>query len=652
METALPIEPASTMAVSRRGIILPLLAAVLVMLTVLNLPRAGTDLDMDSDTSLTEVLGYAHQHGLQFGTDLAFTYGPLGYLVFFYFSPHSAPACIVADTLFCFTAAAGLCLVAWRARLVWGCALLAIFMFVVSNVVARADLIMDAGLLSWGLLCFVESGRRLTAAAISFVAFAVFCALAKNSVLFSAGAGIVLVAGDLVLRGRPRLGAGMVAGFAAGIVLAWVAVGQAVSHLGAHLVSALAVIQAYNDALGWEALLRANTNGLVVIVLATALVVIRALTAFREPNWRTACRRVVLLAWLGSLLFLSWKHGFVRGDTGHLVYFFGFVPLLALALEIVPGEWGLARLWARVMGIVCCLVSLFTMQSLIFPPLSLSLTQPIRYLTYHARCLLRPREYIQSMDRVIEANRIRARLPMLSETIGHATVDVFGQQQIYILLNNLNYHPRPIFQSYAACSERLMRLNERFYLSPAAPEYVTFVLGPIDRKFPPLEDAMVFRDLLLNYRFVGAEGPFLLLKHESSEPPRLTLLREGVVSPGERLELGTAAGTNLWVQLQMQPTLLGRLRGFFLRPAPVWLAAWGKGPKPLLAHRRAPAPMLAAGFVASPLLLRNPDVRAYFTGEDPPRPDAYSVELLPGEQRFWQDKVHYRIYQFAPGKGS
>jgi len=42
---------------------------VLVMLSFLTLPRAATDLDLDSDASLGEVLGYAHQQGLQFGTD-------------------------------------------------------------------------------------------------------------------------------------------------------------------------------------------------------------------------------------------------------------------------------------------------------------------------------------------------------------------------------------------------------------------------------------------------------------------------------------------------------------------------------------------------------------------------------------------------------
>jgi len=79
----------------------------------------------------------------------------------------------------------------------------------------------------------------------------------------------------------------------------------------------------------------------------------------------------------------------------------------------------------------------------------------------------------------------------------------------------------------------------------------------------------------------------------------------------------------------------------------VRLAAWRQGANGLLARRRAPAPMLAAGFVASPLLLRTSDVLACYAGQDLPRPDGYSVELLPGDERFWQDSLHFRVYQFA-----
>lgn len=86
MQIALPPDQSRPSDASRRGVALPLLAAVLVMLTFVTFPPAPVDLKVDADTSLSAVLNYAQQHGLQFGTDLVSTYGPLGYLIFFYFS--------------------------------------------------------------------------------------------------------------------------------------------------------------------------------------------------------------------------------------------------------------------------------------------------------------------------------------------------------------------------------------------------------------------------------------------------------------------------------------------------------------------------------------------------------------------------------------
>src|ERR1035438_9042040 len=89
METVSQPDPEGAAVAPQRSVVLPLLAALLVMLSYLTLPCPGKDLDMDADVSLNEVLAYAHQVGLQFGTDLVCTYGPLGYAIFVYFSPRS-----------------------------------------------------------------------------------------------------------------------------------------------------------------------------------------------------------------------------------------------------------------------------------------------------------------------------------------------------------------------------------------------------------------------------------------------------------------------------------------------------------------------------------------------------------------------------------
>src|SRR5207247_1623157 len=174
--------------------------------------------------------------------------------------------------------------------------------------------------------------------------------------------------------------------------------------------------------------------------------------------------------------------------------------------------------------------------------------------------LLQPAEYQRDMLEKYEAARQATELPKIREIIAHASVDVFGQDQCYAVFNGLNYHPRPVFQSYMAYNSPLMALNEQFYLSKAAPEYVLFGLNSIDRKFPPLVDARVLRHLLLNYQSIAAEGLFLLLKSNSSSPARLILLREGIARTGEHISLPDSGETDIWMEIDVQPTVLGRLR--------------------------------------------------------------------------------------------
>jgi len=166
---------------------------------------------------------------------------------------------------------------------------------------------------------------------------------------------------------------------------------------------------------------------------------------------------------------------------------------------------------------------------------------------------------------------------------------------------------------------------------------------------------MLLRDLLVNFEPVGAEGAFLLLKRKSTQSPRLRFLRAGVVHPGERIDLREFGGADLWLEIALEPTLLGRLRQYCYRPPTVRLAAWREPAKGLLLRRRAPAAMLAAGFVASPLLQRNEDVLARYRGSAASRPGGYSVELLPGEEYLWQSAVHFRVSEIlaaSPSQGN
>ena len=59
---------------------------------------------------------------------------------------------------------------------------------------------------------------------------------------------------------------------------------------------------------------------------------------------------------------------------------------------------------------------------------------------------------------------------------------------------------------------------------------------------------------------------------------------------------------------------------------------------------RVPVSMLAAGFVASPVLLSASDVRKLYEGQELAHATELALECVQGGEWPWQSQIHYRLY--------
>jgi hypothetical protein len=622
-----------------------LITALFLSFVVLTLPVPAPDLGADSGWS--GVLNWAHDHGAQFGTDLIFTYGPLGYLVAPYCLTAPSNSALTANMALCLVAAAGLCLSAWRLGRVWRTGLLCIFIFESANVEARADLMFEIGFLCWGLLCVVENESRRKMSAACLVALAVFGSLAKVSYVFIGGFSISAISLCFYLSGDKRLSLGMLAGFAAAVPLAWVLCGQALQHLGGYLSCGFVISREYDQAAGLAGLPMLRMGGLVLGATAVASVLLRACDLTGFAGLRARLRHAAISGWLLGLVFLVWKHSMVRVDRYHIIELAVFTPVLALLVEFWPNS-GKKFVWgSRGLGVISCLASWWILESAFLPGLAPAIAQPFRQFAYHLRCVFSPSAWRSELRPAFEDLKKQAQLPRLQETIGTASVDVFGSLQSYALLNGMNYRPRPVFQGYVAYSARLARLNEEFLLSSDAPDFVLFELSSFEHRFPVLDDGPALRALLINYRPAAAEGPFLLLKRGSTQPAKMTLLKEGTVQWNENIKIAEYSQENLWLEVSTTPSLLGRVAGWLIRPETIRLSAWSRLPAgwQRLSRGRAPDSLLRVGFIASPCVLNIQDVKElYEEAARAIRPAAYRIEREAGSERFWRKDIHYRVY--------
>lgn len=614
-------------------------AALVFFLVLLFLTTPVAAPDNTVDGSLGTVLSHAHEKAWQYGRDVVFTYGPLGFLMFFYYTPHLAGFRSLVDLVLCLGVAAGLVRLAWRMPMAWRFLLLGYFAWVAPNVHGRGDFVINTGLCCWGLLCALESGRRLVAAAVAMTVLVAFAAAAKVSFLFFAPMLLLLISLDLWIRRERRIALGIPGGFAVLFLLAWIGSGQRLANLPQFARNSLAVINAYNQALGYEGLWPVLIAGLVAAGGLAATLILRAGMAFAPDEPNRAARRVLLLSWTSLLGLVVWKHGFVRQD--HAFYFLAFAPVLALAAEAVPASSRRAVIIARSCTVLVCIGGITGLGWAQFPEFPTSLIEPWKSLWKSTRTLLFPAPFHRAQQDGVSANWHQAQLPRLQRIIGDATVDVFGQSQAYALHNGFNYRPRPVFQSYVACSRALIELNERFYLSPDRPEFVLLALEPMDSKVAALEDSRVLRELLFHYRHVTNEGPYLLCQAARPEPLQLERVLAGRVRPGQRITL-PHTDDPLWLEVSMRPSLTGYVRRWLLRPPVVRLALWGSDGT-LMARRRAPASMLESGFLLSPFILNHSDLSGLLQGDPGRRPESWAIEVLPGEEKFWQDRIQFSV---------
>jgi len=639
-----PLAPIKPAAAKKKGpgVITALVTVFFLMLLFIRIPRELTTPGIDPSWGL--VLQYAHLHNLQFGTDIVFTYGPLGYLAIEWFTGHAPMQRMLFDVMLDFTIAAGICLVAWRNRAVWRVLLLAIFVLLPASIhPGYFDVPTEVGLFCWTLLCLVETRSRVKYFAAVLAGLAAIISMVKFTLLVMAVISIFAVTGNCVLRGKVRLAAAFFLGYLIAAMSLWVWAGQSLLHLGAYFASSLAICTGYEDAMGIQSNDYLWMAGVLTAGLALAAGAVRLRFADDPAGSRSWLRRCLIFAWLFCILFLAWKHGFIRNKSDLWV---GFVALVTPALEILPVPAGRhVAIWtARGCAIACCLLALWMEHWDDKSHFHNVARREVGLFCDNVSTLLEPATYVRDMEQKLDAERARDQLPKLCQAIGTNTVDVFGHSQTYAIFNGLNYQPRPVFQSYSAYNLTLMKMNDRVYTSTAAPEFVLFNFEAIDGRFPPMEDALALRTLLADYALVGAEPPFLLLKHQTNSAPQMKLLSEGSVLGGQPIDVGQYKDMNLWLEITLVPTLEGRLRQIFYRPPEVYIVLWNESSTHPLSGP-APVSMLAAGFLASPILIRNPDVLNLYTGKAIHRPSAYAIRLQPGTAGLWQPQIQYRLYR-------
>jgi len=578
------------------------------------------------DSSWVTVLWHAHEQGLAFGKDIVFTYGPLGYVTVGTApdGPWASTFWLVAGLTFLAIAPVAMLL----RRRPWPIAAgLAVLLLALPWFATGLDTLVPAGLFAWGLLAITaEDDPRWSW--VGLVALAGLGGLMKFTWLVAGLATLLAVAGDLALRRRFRTAAVLLLGGLAVFLAGWLVAGQSLADLPGFFARSWQIAVGYSRAMGMPG----PRDVLRLEIISIGLVLWTAAVAARQATLpagdRLAARRGLLFAWLSALTFLAWKHGVVRAAEGdiHGTMLAAWAVVAAFSLAAIPTPRANGARFGLVRACGVALLAIAVVYRLGFGPLETNLVTSSNRLIDHARMLagVDPRQ--AEVVAACPARLDKLALPATKAMVGGASLDIFGHLQDYAIANEFSYVPRPVFQSYSAYSRGLEERNERFYLGETGPRFALLALQPIDGRFPPLEDARCLRAILKNYRLAGCEGPFLVLERRSAEPATLDVIAEGVARVGERVAVEGHDAFDLWLEIDPHPSLRGRLETLLLRPPPCSLRLWSDAADDEGRAFNAPASMLTAGFIASPLLESVADVATALTSGPTRRLRAFAVD--------------------------
>lgn len=591
------------------------------------------------DPSWQMVLGYAAHHDLQHGADIVFTYGPLGYfsrssaymgeLFGTYMTWQIAGSLVLAAGLYLF----GRSLRGWRQAVY--------YLYFLCFGTSYSDAMHMNFITIFGLMLVQDRFRRPAWIASVAAVFAML-ALAKFTNLMLCLFVVGVLCAYYVLT-RPRLHAALAAGsFTIVFLGGWIASDQQLGNLPSFLFYGWELSSGYVGAMGVYESPLTLTLGLLTMASVAVYCALYFFTS--DHRLRAGC----VIAIIGAVIFLNWKHGFVRAD-GHVLAHYVMVLLVVCTFPALTHDnqrWRMAKNSVLSVGGGLCIVGIF----LFYPPNAIE--APSRWndrLRSNIVALLDLSAYRQKLDQSFRNAADRAAKPTIRGFVQNETVDHLGSDQGQTVLNQLNYTPRPAVQGYTTYTDALNRIDEAFYLSDRAPKFVVQRYQSIDDRLISLDDSLTLKLLFQNYDYVVEEGGLVLWErpqkirtYDKSEEP---LLSQQIARFGEPVPVPDS-DRPIWAEVKFEQNVLGRLRQFLYKPPNLTIELLDD--QGVVHHLRFIRAMGATGFILQPFLNGTDDLIAYQNGRPMRKIRRMTIHTEQRWQKYFHPEIAIELHALAP----
>jgi hypothetical protein len=415
-------------------------------------PAAGLDPSWDT------ALYMAADRRLDFGTEVIFTYGPLGFLwyplaIYGWASVLAAIYHLVLQVVLCAT-------VLWAARRSFSLPVAVAIAFVTAALNFLDPIVPIA--FTW---CAVALGRDPPGFVRPLVVYA-GAAVCAIEVLVKINTGLVALGmcavAVIVMPGdRRRSALAFAVTFLAALAALWLATGQGAANFDDYLRSSFEI------AAGYTAALVSEGAGLWTIPVAILVLAAAAAATFVAARGLPTIQRLGLLALIAMLGYVSWKEGFVRHDPPHVAYFFAWMLAPWFAFRWAP-RWRLAA------GVAFALTALLSFPAAERGPGDvLNPIDSARGAVDDVTTLLGPGSREEATEEARETLTAHYAVdPRTLELLGDRPVHVAPWEASLAWAYGLTWEPLPVFQSNLTYTPELDRRNAAALSSEDGPERI------------------------------------------------------------------------------------------------------------------------------------------------------------------------------------
>ncbi|MEJ1240032.1 hypothetical protein WBG78_17965 [Chryseolinea sp. T2] len=510
------------------------------------------------DNSWQMALQMATQKGMVFGDDIVFTYGPLAF--FSTRCPINMPRLIVVCCdLFVMANIVYILLGPLKKAsaleiFIVFCALFLLDFFVIDW---TPTVYM---ILGYYLINNLEKQNSLEIAIAAFLSLVIFFVKLNfglfSILMFSLYAAYVLAFFQHWRNYMLLLLVAYVGAFIASLYLLKV-------DLVGYLANSIEIVKGYQAAMYFgisdQNLFYLKAASILSFVLA-GLLVIDFVFFFKKVNWKINRSEVIVFLqilfkafFIASTCYVLFKQSFVRADIGHFPTFFKFVvPLMGMLLLHSSFPF---QSWLRRAVIVALAVVVVVVELDFSPGLRKRNTTRFESLkNYYASLKTEPAVSPARYSQYVQ------------DLVSKESVDIFPTEVSMAFFNDLNYKPRPVFQSYSVYTEKLDQINAESLKKTDAPSFLIASPGSIDGRYFMWDESKTKFEILKNYDARLVEGDIVVYE-KRAQPRAFKVIQQDTfkLKFGEYRDLKPSKGLR-FARFIVKPTLKGHVRSLFYQP--------------------------------------------------------------------------------------